>query len=396
MPPKVFVSYSHDSDAHKARVREFVARLRGEGIVVVYDEDVARVGGPDEGWPSWCERQIDESDYVLACCTAMFHERFEGKQPAGVGHGVAWEASSIRQYLYENPSANHRVRTVILEEGDRAYVPSKLRPYHVFLPKDDQSYGELLGWLKGGPATVGVSADTATDVAVAWLPPAEDFPRGMADRSEEFERFRNMLAGQDSHRALLVRGPSNSGKSELMRECIRYAQHRGVPFSHIDLKGGLPLEDVFETLVLDFGKTMLPETLARERSARSFKVIADLLELRKPCFIAFDTYQEAPQGGQDWIEQQLLPRIGRSPALVVAVAGQTIPEHGGRSWAPLAYTTALRPIMSVEDWCDYVWRKHGSTKVTPEHIKTLTLATNGNPGQISALIGSLVQNLATS
>ena len=74
----------------------------------------------------------------------------------------------------------------------------------------------------------------------------------MADRSDEFERFRNMLAGRDPHRALLVQGPSNSGKSELMRECIRYAQHRGVPFSHIDLKGGLPLEDVFESLLLDF------------------------------------------------------------------------------------------------------------------------------------------------
>ena len=73
-------------------------------------------------------------------------------------------------------------------------------------------------------------------------------------------------------------------------------------------------------------------------------MIADLQELRRPCFIAFDTYQEAPQGGQDWIEKQLLPRIGSCPALVVAVAGQTIPEHSGRSWAPLAYTTALRPI----------------------------------------------------
>jgi hypothetical protein len=393
---KVFVSYSHDSETHKGRVAEFVARLRGEGIDVVYDQDLAKVGGPDEGWPRWCERQIVESDYVLACCTAMFHERFEGKQPTGVGHGVAWEASSIRQYLYENPNANQRVRTVILEEGDRVHIPGKLRPFHVFLPKNDQSYAELLGWLKAAPATVGVAAEASTDVAVAWLPPAEDFARGLADRSEEFERFRTMLAGRDAHRALLVQGPSNSGKTALIDECIAYAEHRGVPFSRIDFKGGLPLEDVFEALVLDFGKAMLPETLTCERSARSFKVIADLLALRKPCFIAFDTYQEAPQGGHDWIEKQLLPRIGRCPALVVAVAGQIIPEHGGRSWAPLAYTTALRPIMSVEDWCDYIPRKHGSTAVTPEQIQTLTRATNGDPGLTSMLIGTLVQSLAAS
>jgi TIR domain len=351
MPPKVFVSYSHDSDAHKARVRAFVARLRGDGIDVVYDEDVARIGGPDEGWPRWCRRQIEQSNYVLACCTAMFHERYEGEQPVGVGHGVAWEANSIRQYLYENPHANQRVRNLILEEGDLIHIPSELRPYHVFLPNKPDSYAELLGWLKGALAAVGIARDAATDVAVAWLPPAEDFTRGMADRSDEFERFRNMLAGRDPHRALLVQGPSNSGKSELMRECIRYAQHCGVPFSHIDFKGGLPLEDVFDGLLLDF-QDMLPKTSASERQGRASKVIADLLELRKPCLFAFDTYQEAPQRGQNWIENELLPRIGRCPALVVAVAGQTIPEHEGRSWAPLAYATALRPITSVDDWCD--------------------------------------------
>jgi hypothetical protein len=394
MAPKVFVSYSHDSAAHKARVAQFVVRLRSEGVDAVYDE--GKPGGPDEGWDLWCERQIAECDYVLACCTAMYHQRFDDPKAAEGGRGVAWEAYFIRRYLYRNPAANQKVRALILEETNLEHIPDALGSFSYFLPSRERSYAELLGWLKAAPATVGVVGDAPTDVAVAWLPPAEDFARGLADRSEEFERFRTMLAGRDPHRALLVQGPSNSGKSELMRECIRYAQHRGVPFSHIDLKGGLPLEDIFETLLLDFGKEMLPETLACERSARSFKVIADLLGLRRPCLIAFDTYQEAPQGGQDWIEKQLLPRVGRCPALVVAVAGQTIPEHGGRSWAPLAYTTALRPIMSVEDWCAYVQRKHGSTKVTPEHIKALTLATNGNPGQISALIGSLVQNLAAS
>jgi hypothetical protein len=60
--PKVFVSYSHDSDVHKARVKDFVSRLRSQDIRVVCDEDIAKIGGPDEGWPRWCERQIVESD----------------------------------------------------------------------------------------------------------------------------------------------------------------------------------------------------------------------------------------------------------------------------------------------------------------------------------------------
>ena len=129
MPARVFVSYSHDSDEHKARVRAFVARLRGDGIDVVYDEDVASIGGPDEGWPRWCERQIVELDYVLACCTAMFHAAFRGQADGRRGQGVAWEAISIRQYLYENANANRKVRTLVLEEGASRHIPSALRPY---------------------------------------------------------------------------------------------------------------------------------------------------------------------------------------------------------------------------------------------------------------------------
>ena len=75
---------------------------------------------------------------------------------------------------------------------------------------------------------------------------------------------------------------------------------------------------------------------------------------------------ERPRTG---IEKELLRRLGRCPALIVAIAGQTIPKNSGRSWASLAYATVLRPMTSVEDRCDDVCRKHGSTAVTPIQIK---------------------------
>jgi hypothetical protein len=96
MPARVFVSYTTTA-RHKAQVRAF-ARLRGDGIVVVYDEDVTSVGRPDEGWPRWFERQIVESDYVLACCTAMFHS--VSREITGEGQGARGRPP-IRQYLYE-------------------------------------------------------------------------------------------------------------------------------------------------------------------------------------------------------------------------------------------------------------------------------------------------------
>jgi hypothetical protein len=227
---------------------------------------------------------------------------------------------------------------------------------------------------------------------VNWLPPADDFRRGLADRSEEFDQFKSMLSGRSVQRALLVQGPSNSGKSAFLQECIRYAEHQRMSRCHFDFKNGRPLEEFFEALLLDLEEDALPQTAGSKRSERSLKVVADLQRSRKPCFIAFDTYEQSPQSGQDWIEKELLPRLGRCPGLVVAVAGQIVPERSGRSWAPFAYTSALPPILSGEDWLDYALREHGAIAATLEQLEFLTTAAKGNPGTMSAL----VQNLAVS
>jgi hypothetical protein len=165
-----------------------------------------------------------------------------------------------------------------------------------------------------------------------------------------------------------------------------------VPRCNFDFKGGEPLEKIFDAFLLDLEEASLPQTAASARPERPLKVIADLQKLRKPCFITFDTYEQAPQDGRDWIEKQLLPRLGRCPALVVAVSGQTIPERSGRSWASLAYTSALPPILSGEDWRAYAVREHGSIAATREELEFLTAAAKSNPG----LMRALVQNLAAS
>jgi hypothetical protein len=380
MAPKVFVSYSHDSDAHKARVAEFVTRLRGEGLDVVYDEDLAKVGGPNEGWPRWCERQIVECDYVLACCTPLFRERFDGAP----GSGVGWEALSVRQYLYEN--LNRKIRPLIFEQGDRDHIPNALRPFSFFLTTDDGSYAYLLGWLTAATtasAAPPTTAAPATEAAVDWPLPASDFPRRLCDRVEEFEHFRSMLAGLTPQRILLVQGPSGSGKTVLVNECITYAQHQHVPYSLIDLKGAPPLEYVFETLIMDLGAAVLQEACSCEPSARTHAAIADLQQSRKPLFVAFDTYEDAPQASQNWIEM-LLSRVDRCPALVVAVFGRKIPEHSGRTWASLAHAAALPPIQGVEEWLDFTRGSYPRANVKREHVEAFTLAMKGDPSQISA------------
>lgn len=54
MTQRVFISYSHDNEEHKARVYDLAKRLRADGLTVIIDHDMLP-GGPPEGWSVWSE-----------------------------------------------------------------------------------------------------------------------------------------------------------------------------------------------------------------------------------------------------------------------------------------------------------------------------------------------------
>ena len=58
---RVFISYSHDSDAHRARVKKLAERLRNDRVSVILDSDCLP-GGPSEGWPAWSEAQVRDAE----------------------------------------------------------------------------------------------------------------------------------------------------------------------------------------------------------------------------------------------------------------------------------------------------------------------------------------------
>src|SRR5689334_12688989 len=68
--PKVFISYSHDSDEHRARVLALSERLREDGIETRLDQYLN--GAPSEGWPRWMLNQLDEASFVLVVCTETY------------------------------------------------------------------------------------------------------------------------------------------------------------------------------------------------------------------------------------------------------------------------------------------------------------------------------------
>ncbi|WP_374713384.1 toll/interleukin-1 receptor domain-containing protein [Symbiobacterium terraclitae] len=102
MVPKVFISYSHDTEEHKRRVLDLANRLRREGIDCSLDRYEPF---PSEGWPRWTERQIKWADYVLIVCTETYKRRVEGDEEPGRGLGATWEGRLITQAMYEQGAA---------------------------------------------------------------------------------------------------------------------------------------------------------------------------------------------------------------------------------------------------------------------------------------------------
>lgn len=150
-PPRVFISYSHDSAEHNARVLRLAARLRGDGVESWLDQfEVA----PPEGWPRWCTRQILEASFVVLVCTADYNRRFLGLEKFGQGRGVKWEGKVIQNILYYSEVSAGFI-PIIFSKSDESNIPPTVKEASWFLLDDSfsgTSYAELISQLTAGNA----------------------------------------------------------------------------------------------------------------------------------------------------------------------------------------------------------------------------------------------------
>src|SRR5271156_460734 len=75
-PVKVFISYSHDSPEHSARVLELAHVLGDMGLHIELDQFET---GPPQGWQHWCTERLrpDNARFVLMICTPTYRARVE-------------------------------------------------------------------------------------------------------------------------------------------------------------------------------------------------------------------------------------------------------------------------------------------------------------------------------
>jgi hypothetical protein len=122
--PTVIVTYTWDSDEHKARCLLLADSLRYNGVRA--DIDRYHADFP-EGLSSWMVHKITDSDFVICVCTATYATRFLGRpEPEGMGLGGRWEGGLIRQSLYTAGGTNERILPVVFDSSDVQHIPPPL------------------------------------------------------------------------------------------------------------------------------------------------------------------------------------------------------------------------------------------------------------------------------
>ncbi|MEH2288271.1 SEFIR domain-containing protein [Nostoc sp.] len=139
-PPKVFISYSWDSNEHKERILKLSTRLRDEGVDCQIDQYVQF---PSKGWLHWMEDQLEWADFVLVVCTEKYEQRFRGKEEPDKGLGVTWEGAIITAELYRDQRSNTKFIPVVFSSQDFKYIPTILISYTRYLIDIQQRYLEL-------------------------------------------------------------------------------------------------------------------------------------------------------------------------------------------------------------------------------------------------------------
>jgi len=158
-PPKVFISYSHDSEEHVTRVLRLSDALCNWGI----DCHIDQYELAPANWLSWMERQIREADFVLVVCTEVYCRRFERREtrPSGAG----WEGGVITTELYERQQDKAaKFIPIVFSAEDNQHIPMLLRPTHrhqinlekldIKNPRADLSAENLYRHLAGMPRVV--------------------------------------------------------------------------------------------------------------------------------------------------------------------------------------------------------------------------------------------------
>ncbi|HEX2092715.1 MAG TPA: toll/interleukin-1 receptor domain-containing protein [Longimicrobiaceae bacterium] len=141
---RVFISYSHDSPGHRARVHALAERLRNEGVDCWIDQYVQ---APAEGWPNWMRMQIREANHVLVVCTETYQRRVDLLEQPGRGLGATWEGGLITLSAYAAQGRNNKFIPIVFSAEDARYIPDFLQGATWYDVSTEEGYEALYAHL---------------------------------------------------------------------------------------------------------------------------------------------------------------------------------------------------------------------------------------------------------
>jgi len=165
--PKVFISYSHDSKEHKAKVKKLADFLNKNEIDTDIDQYYIF---PEEGWPKWMYSKINDANFVLIICTKRYFNRFEGKTAEDDGIGVKFECYlTFNDWYYELRNKNKKYIPLFFKKEDGMFIPKLLKSYTPFQIDinqenlfEDQTFNLLLNFLKNPNQKIKPSPENPT------------------------------------------------------------------------------------------------------------------------------------------------------------------------------------------------------------------------------------------
>jgi len=382
MLQRVFISYRHENPEHSRAVRRLGELLRQAKIPIILDQFFLEEnpGGPDVGWPKWCEDRANEAACVLIIASEGWFAAYNKTAPPDTGTGAATEADLIRQWLYDERADNTRIRLVFLHEIAADKVPPRLRGWHHFRPfdSDDQLNG-LLRWVS---QCVGVENPELP--MIRW-PESIPFRPNLADRAkEEWPAVVELLASRSQHRILLCEGASGLGKSVLVRQAAAYAKKLGIAVALVDFKGGpRDVLGILGQLYLEIGD-LLPN-FSRQGADKAHLLRGDLRKLRQPVLVIFDSYEDVANNPNiaDWLNQQFFTEFETALGVAAIVAGQQVPDYRKAGWRDLVRHLPLEPITEIEHWAPWVDQQYPDFRRKGADLRTVLMYAGGIPFVVS-------------
>ncbi len=194
--PKVFISYSHDSQEHKDRILTLANRLRAEGVdcnIDQYEES------PAEGWPRWMMNQVEWADFVVVVCTEQYDRRFRGREEPGIGRGVTWEGAIITQELYDSHVKSTKFVPVVFSSGDENFIPIMIRAFSRYDLYTEEGYQAFYRRLTNQPLNPKPPLGEKLELAPRVLPglPARDRKQTFL-KTPSFFAYDNAWVGRES------------------------------------------------------------------------------------------------------------------------------------------------------------------------------------------------------